>query len=189
MTTEDPLAIFLDNHLEDRDVADVIDAAYTCPYSRTRSCNSAPLESLKDAATFDLHAHATQTDIPKWRNNKPKNMLATSVRGGVMASLHRSVKGTHQVLSNVARFDAIGGKQTRLLQALEDTRCAEAWKKEIDDLMKNGNLVIEDIRNVPKGVKAIGFTAVFKHKYNPITKQYASTRARLAPHGFRQIAG
>ena len=46
-----------------------------------------------------------------------------------------------------------------------------------------------DITEVPPGYKAIGYAAAFKDKYNPITKQYASTRARFAPHGFRQIAG
>jgi hypothetical protein len=46
-----------------------------------------------------------------------------------------------------------------------------------------------DISAVPKGYSAIGYAAAFKHKFNPITKQYASTRARFAPHGFRQIKG
>ena len=58
-----------------------------------------------------------------------------------------------------------------------------------DEFLANGNLVMMDISEVHKGYKAIGYAAAFKHKYNPLTKQYTGTRARLAPHGFRQIQG
>ena len=89
------------------------------------------------------------------------------------------------MLSNHQRFDAIGGKHAALRSTLEsDPRCAEAWLKEVNGLLESGNLVMMNIKDVPKG-----YSGAFKHKYNPITKQYASTRARFAPHGFRQIKG
>ena len=53
--------------------------------------------------------------------------------------------------------------------------------------MASNYLVIVDTTTVPRGYKAIGYTAVFKKKYHPVTGQYLSTRARIAPHGFRQI--
>ena len=83
----------------------------------------------------------------------------------------------------------MGGRHAKLVEALKVPRNAEAWDQELRSLLSNGNLVIIDITEVPSGYKPIGYAAAFKDKYNPITKQYASTRARFAPHGFRQIAG
>jgi len=65
----------------------------------------------------------------------------------------------------------------------------KTWEKEISGLLENGNLVMMDISAVPSGYKAIGYASAFKHKFNPSIKQYASTRARFAPHGFKQIRG
>ena len=203
--TEEPVAVLM----EDRDLADLMEAAHRGRYMGTRSRNTDPLVSLTDASTFDFHATSTQGEVTtdpseptvvdrggsvvtppmKLCNTKPKNLLAASVKGGVMASLHRSVTGTHQLLSTAVRINAMGGKQKKLHEQLKDPRCAEAWRKEISDLLANGNLVIMSISDVPKGYKAIGYAAAFKHKYNPLTKQYTGTRARLAPHGFRQIQG
>ena len=53
---------------------------------------------------------------------------------------------------------------------MEDPRCEEAWKKEISGLLENGNLVMMNISEVPKGCRAIGYAAAFKHKFNPVTK-------------------
>jgi len=207
--TDEPVAVMMDQHLEDRDLADLMEAAHKGTYMGTRSRNTEPLVSLTDSSTFDFHATSTQGEVPtgpagptvvdrggsvdtppmKLRNTQPKNLLAASVKGGVMGSLHRSVTGTHQLLANTVRFNAMGGKQRKLHEQLKDPRCEEAWRKEISDLLANGNLVMMNISDVPKGYKAIGYAAAFKHKYNPLTKQYTGTRARLAPHGFRQIQG
>ena len=157
----------------------------------TRSRHTGPFLAQTDAATFDFHANivSNTSGIPKYRNGKPKQQLAASVKGGIHSSIHISITGTHQILSKDRRFDAIGGKHAKLKKALEDPRCAEAWNKEISSLLENGNLVMMDIRDVPKGYSAIGYAAAFKHKFNPVMKQYANTRARFAPHGFRQIKG
>ena len=82
-----------------------------------------------------------------------------------------------------------GGRHAKLVEVLKVPRNAEAWDQELRSLLSNGNLVIIDITEVPSGYKPIDYAAAFKDKYNPITKQYASTRARFDPHGFRQIAG
>lgn len=66
------------------------------------------------------------------------------------------------------------------MAALEgDPRCTDAWDKEINGLLANGNLEMIDIKDVPREYKAIGYSGAFRHKYNPITKQYASTQARF----------
>ena len=109
------------------------------------------------------------------RNKTPKNLLATSVKGGFMGSLHRSVAGGHQALSYTQQFNAMGGKHAKLVEALKIPRNAEAWDKELKSLLTNGNLVMMDITEVPPGYKAIGYAAAFKDKYNPINKQYACT--------------
>lgn len=190
-TTEGPDAVLLDKHLHDRDLYDIIDSAHKGSYMGTRSRHTGPFVSQTDASTFDFHANVVSTTlgIPKYRNGKPKQQLAVSARGGVHSSIHRSITDTHNIISKERRFDAIGGKHSKLSKALEDPRCAEAWEKEISGLLENGNLVMMEIKDVPQGYKAIGCAAAFKHKFNPVTKQYASTRARFAPHGFRQIRG
>ena len=167
-TTEDgPDAILLDEHLTDRDLDDVLDAAYKGNYMGTRSRHTGPFLAQTDASTFDFHANVVSTTggIPKYRNGKPKQQLAATVKGGVHSSIHRSVTGTHRILSKDRRFDAIGGKHSKLSKAMEDPRCAEAWKKEISGLLENGNLVMMDISEVPKGYRAIGYAAAFKHKF------------------------
>ena len=165
----------MDEYLEDRDLNDILDAAHKGNYLGTRSRHVGPFLSQTDSSTFDFHANVVSTTggMPKYRNGKPKQQLAASVHGGIHSSIHRSITG----------FDAIGGKHAKLNKALEDPRCAEAWKKEISGLLENGNLVMMDISEVPKGYRAIGYAAAFKHKFNPLTKQYTSTRARFAPHG------
>ena len=192
MISTDPDAIILDQHLHDRDIGDVMDAAHKGNYIGTRSRHKGPLLSMTDSSTFDFHANQTSVveDKSKLRNSQPKGLLAASVKGGIHSSIYRSVTGVHQMLSNHQRFDAIGGKHAALRATIEsDPRCAEAWLKEVNGLLESGNLVMMNIKEVPKGYKAIGYSGAFKHKYNPITKQYTSTRARFAPHGFRQIKG
>ena len=81
----------------------------------------------------------------------------------------------------------MGNKQSHLHEQLKDPLNAKAWHKETNGLLASQNLVIVDVTTVPKGYKAIGYTAAFKKKYHPVTGQYLSTRARIAPHGFRQI--
>ena len=192
ITSTEPDAIILDQHLQDRDIGDVMDAAYKGNYIGTRSRHKGPLLSMTDSSTFDFHANQTSAvdDKGKIRNSQPKGLLAASVKGGIHSSIYRSVTGVYQILSNTQRFDAIGGKPVALRTTIEnDPRCAEAWLKEVNGLLESGNLVMMNIKDVPRGYKAIGYSGVFKHKYNPITKQYTSTRARFAPHGFRQIKG
>ena len=153
---EEPVAVLMDQHLEDRDLADLMDAAHRGRYMGTRSRNTGPLVSLTDASTFDLHATFTQGEVTtcpseptvvdgggsvvthptKLRNITPKNLLTASVNGGVMASLHRSETGTHQLLSTKVRFNAMGGKQKKLHEQLKDPRCAEAWRSVIFLLME-----------------------------------------------------
>ena len=161
-------------------------------YLGTKSRNRGPLVSMTDSSTFDFHANQvlTMEDKGKLRNSKPKSLLAASVKGVIHSSIYRSVTGVHQMLSKSQRFDAIGGKHAALRTTIEsDPRCAEAWLKEVNGLLASGNLVMMNIKDVPSGYKAIGYSGAFKHKYNPITKQYASTRARFARHGLRQIKG
>ena len=77
----------------------------------------------------------------------------------------------HQLLSNSQWFDAIGGKHAALRTTIEnDPRCAEAWEKEVNGLLASGNLEMMDIKDVPRGYKAIGYSGAFKHKYNHIKK-------------------
>lgn len=100
----------MDQHLHDRDIDDLIEAVHKGSYLGTRFRNTEPLVSMTDASTFDFHANSTKRDQKKvkFRNGKPKNLLAASVRGGVFCSIHRSVTGTLQMLSNTQRFNAIG---------------------------------------------------------------------------------
>ena len=143
-TNEGPDAILLDEHLEDRDLNDILDAAHKGNYLGTRSRHVGPFLSQTDSSTFDFHANvvSTTSGMPKYRNGKPKQQLVVSLHGGIHSSIHRSITGTHQILSKDRRFDAIGGKHAKLNKALEDPRCAEAWRKEISGLLENGNLVI-----------------------------------------------
>ena len=115
-TTEDgPDAILLDEHLTDRDLNDVLDAAYKGNYMGTRSRHSGPFLSQTDSSTFDFHANVVSTagGMPKYRDGKPKQQLAASVHGGIHSSILRSITGTHQILSKDRRFDAIGGKHSK----------------------------------------------------------------------------
>ena len=100
-----------------------------------------------------------------------------------MSSLHRSVTQGLLAIPNSQRLLSMGSKQSRLHEQLKDPLNAEAWQKELTSLMASNNLVIVDTTTVPRGYKAIGYTAVFKKKYHPVTGQYLSTRARIAPHG------
>ena len=96
-------------------------------YSGTRSRNTEPLVAMTDKSTFTFHeasgsASSTHGGAPNTRdrncghggamlrNKTPKNLLATSVKGGFMGSLHRSVTGGHQVLSYTQQFNAMGGE-------------------------------------------------------------------------------
>ena len=154
ITSSEPDAILLDQHLHDRDIGDVMDAAYKGNYIGTRSRHKGPLLSMTDASTFDFHANQASTveDKCKLRNSQPKSLLAASVKGGIHSSIYRSVTGVHQMLSNHQRFDAIGGKHAALRSTLEsDPRCAEAWLKELKGLLESGNLVMMSIRR-SKGI-------------------------------------
>ena len=114
--SEEPVA---DQHLEDRDLADLMEAAHRGRYMSTRSRSKESLQRRTDSSTFDFHAKSTQgavatdsleptavdagksvvTSPTMLRSTTPKNLLAASVKGGVLARLHRSVTGTHQLLS------------------------------------------------------------------------------------------
>ena len=93
---------------------------------------------------------------------QPKSLLAASVKGGIHSTIYRSVTGVHQILANNQRFDAIGGKHAALRSTLEsDPRCAEAWLKEVNGLLESRNLIMMNIKDVPKGYKAIGYSGAF----------------------------
>ena len=125
--------LLLDEHLIDRDLSDVLDAAYKGSYMGTRSRHTGPFLAQTDASTFDFHANvvSTTSGIPKCRNGKPKQQLAATVKGEVHSSIHRSVTGTHHILSKDRRFDAIGGKHAKLSKALEDPRCAKPGRRRL----------------------------------------------------------
>jgi len=131
ITHDGPDAVLLDEHLENRDLYDILEAAHKGNYLGTRSRHIGPFVSQTDLSTFDFHANvvSTTSGIPKYRNGRPRQQLAASVKGGVHSSIHRSVMGTHQINSKEHRFDAIGGKHSKLIKALEDSRCQEAWNK------------------------------------------------------------
>ena len=86
MISTDPDAIILDQHLHDRDIGDVMDAAHKGNYIGTRSRHKGPLLSMTDSSTFDFHANQTSVvdDKGKLRNSQPKGLLAASVKGKVL---------------------------------------------------------------------------------------------------------
>jgi hypothetical protein len=174
-----PLAIYMDQQIEDRDLGDLLTAAHKVYATRAR--NTEPLTALTDRHTFTFHdtsgsASSTHGGAPSTRersgghgeamlrNKTPKNLLATSVKGGFMGSLHRSVTGGHQALSYTQQFNAMGGKHAKLVEALKVPRNAEAWNNELNSLLANGNLVMMNITDVPPGYKPIGYAAAFKDK-------------------------
>ena len=126
LTDDTPLAIYMDQQIEDHDLGDLLTAAHR-GYSGTRSRNTEPLVAMTDKSTFTFHeaigsASSTHGGATSTRdrnggyggamlhNKTPKNLLATSVKGGFMGSLHRSVTGGHQSLSYTQQFNAMGGE-------------------------------------------------------------------------------
>ena len=100
-----------------------------------------------------------------------------------MSSLYRSVTQGLLAIPNAQRLLSMWSTQSLLHEQLKDPLNAEACHKKTNGLVASQNLVIVD---VAKGYKAIGYSAVFK-KFHPVTGQYLSARARIVPHGFRQL--
>ena len=73
-------------------------------------------------------------------------------------------------IPNAQRLLSMGSRQSqRHEQQLKDPLNAEAWHKETNELLASQNLVIVNVTTVSKGYKAIGYTAVFKKKFHPVT--------------------
>jgi hypothetical protein len=119
--------------------------------------------------------------------NRVPNGFAAAVNGGGV-EVPKGV-GSSETFLYYECATACSVRANRFSEMFKVPRYRAAIQKEMTDLLSEGKLEWVPRSSLPPNTPLITSTWVVKDKVDPRSGEYERTKARLTPHGFKQVAG